>query len=153
MSVSIKNLMHPGDIHFVVSKSAQSLKLFNSHGNKEWECEARCWGQHRDWRSTNGDTPPGLYRIGTIYDTSGETPYGRWCIDLEDLENQETGNGRGGISLHGGGSGLPSPFSPHQGWVNAHGCVRVQNVDLERIVAMVKKVKASGHKAYLTVVG
>lgn len=149
--VSIKSKMRPGDLHFVVSKDSQFLKLFDSTGKKTWGCEARCWGQHGDWQSTNGDTPPGLYEVGVIYDTTGQRAYGRWCVDLIDLQNQETGNGRAGISLHGGGSGLPSPFAPKQGWVNTHGCIRVQNAELEQIVSMLKRCESSGRKAYITV--
>lgn len=148
---SIKDRMKPGDIHFVVSKEGRSLKLFEADGKSTWRCEARCFGQHSNWKATNGDTPPGLYVVGTIYDTQGEEPYGSHCLDLEDLEGQETGNGRAGISLHGGGSGLPDPFAPYQGWVNTHGCIRVQNVHLEKIVAMVRKCKYRGGKVYLTV--
>lgn len=147
----MKAPMKPGDYHLMVSKGAQSLKVFNCGGQCEWKAEARCWGQHADWTAPNGDTPPGLYRVGVVYDTTGEAPYGRWCVDLEDLEGQETSHGRAGISLHGGGSGLPSPFAPYQGWQNTHGCVRVQNAILERIVALIKRTRSAGHQVYLTV--
>lgn len=144
--------VRPGDVHLVVSRNAESLKAFNHQGAELFHCQARAVGQHPDWHRTGGDTPPGVYYVGVLYDTHGETPYGNYCLDLVDLTGNEDNNGRAGISLHGGGSGLPDPFAGHQGWVNTHGCVRVQNADLEyRIVPLVKTTKAGGFTVYLTV--
>lgn len=144
--------LSPGDVHMVVSREAETLKAFNHRGEVLFKIPARAWGQHRDWHSPNGDTPPGVYYVGTIYDTPGERPYGRYCLDLVDLTGNEDGNGRAGISLHGGGSGLPNPFAPYQGWVNTHGCVRVQNADLEyKIVPLVKTTKHNKFTVFLTV--
>lgn len=151
MSVSIKGRLKPGDYHLVVDRSARRLSVFKHNGEKQWGCDARAEGQHSDWASRNGDTPPGTYLCGTIYDTRGEAAYGAYCIDLVDLTGNEDDNGRAGISLHGGGSALPDPFAPHQGWANTHGCVRVQNTDLERIVQLIKTCKAMQRRVYLTV--
>ena len=38
-----------------------------------------------------------------------------------------------GRDIHGGGSGLPNPFAPRQGWVPTYGCLRMQNVDGEEL--------------------
>ena len=43
-----------------------------------------------------------------------------------------TGDARG-RDIHGGGSGLPDPFAPRQGWVPTHGCLRMQNIDGEEL--------------------
>jgi hypothetical protein len=48
-----------------------------------------------------------------------------------DVDHILHGNGRAGISLHGGGSASPDPFAPWQGLPATHGCVRVNNYDLE----------------------
>lgn len=152
MSIDIKGQMKEADIHVVVNGQSQRATVYNRKGEALWAFDARCYGQHNDWRKTNGDTPPGLYRVGQIYDTTGEAAYGYWCLDLIDLENQETGNGRAGISLHGGGSGLPRPFAPVQGWQSTHGCIRAQNQDVQRFVSQVRSVRANGGQAYLTVV-
>jgi hypothetical protein len=32
--------------------------------------------------------------------------------------------------IHGGGSGLPDPMAPRQGWVPTYGCARGQNEDV-----------------------
>lgn len=143
---SLASRMRPNDLHIVVNGETQKLVAYRKDGSVVYACPARCFGQHADWTRTNGDTPPGVYRCGTIYDTRGEASYGRWCVDLEDLEGQETGNGRAGISLHGGGSGLANPFAPYQGWQATHGCIRVQNADLERLVSLIRE-----HTTYLQV--
>ncbi len=150
--MNLKSKMGPKDLHIVVNGETQNLVIYNTAGKAQFQCKARCFGQHNDWTRANGDTPPGLYKVGLIYDTPGEAPYGRYCIDLEDLEGQETGNGRAGISLHGGGSGVPDPFAPYQGWVATHGCVRVQNADLDIIVRQIKDAKKVSGVVYLSVV-
>lgn len=147
-------LKGPNALHIVVdgNEGAQQLKVFGRDGHLVFRCAAHTWGQHENWRLPNGDTPPGKYEVGTIYDTTGEAPYGHYCIDLVDLEGQETLNGRAGISLHGGGSGLSDPFAPRQGWVATHGCIRVQNEDLEHIVALIRDTVKHGSNVLLTVV-
>lgn len=152
MGISIKSKMRTNDIHIVVNGESKNLTTYSFAGKQLFNCEARCYGQHNDWTAPNGDTPPGLYEVGIIYDTTGETPYGEWCVDLIDLEGQETGNGRAGISLHGGGSGLADPFSPYQGWQSTHGCIRVQNAELEKIVGTINRTKKAGGRVFLTVV-
>lgn len=149
---SIKSIMKPGDFHVVVNGTAQRATCFDRNGAKQWSVPARTWGQHHNWREPMGDTPPGLYVCGVVYDTHGERAYGPWCIDLIDLDNQETGNDRAGISAHGGGSALLDPFAPYQGWSNTMGCIRFQNHDIETLAALVKKAAHSGNKVYVTVV-
>jgi lipoprotein-anchoring transpeptidase ErfK/SrfK len=61
--------------------------------------------------------------------------------------------GRAGIGIHGGGSGLPAPFAARQGWAKTHGCVRVQNEDLTKLVKIVKGCLAAGGHVRLTVSG
>lgn len=149
---SLRDRMGAKDLHIVVNGETEKLVAYSRDGGVVYSCSARCFGQHSDWTRPNGDTPPGLYRVGQIYDTTGEAPYGEWCVDLEDLEGQETGNGRAGISLHGGGSGLANPFAPYQGWQATHGCIRVQNADLARIVDLIRDARTRGGTVYLTVV-
>ncbi|MGH3578857.1 MAG: L,D-transpeptidase family protein, partial [Mycobacterium sp.] len=43
--------------------------------------------------------------------------------------------GRHGIGIHGGGTGLEDPYADEQGWVKTHGCFRVQNQDLRSLCA------------------
>lgn len=152
MPISIKDKMGPQDLHIVVNGESKNLVAYQRDGHQVLRCPARCYGQHNNWRAPNGDTPPGLYRVGQLYNTTGEAAYGEWCVDLEDLEGQETNNGRAGISLHGGGSGLANPFAPYQGWQATHGCIRTQNADLEKIVELIRDARKRGGTVYLTVV-
>lgn len=153
--VSVRRLMRKGDFHIVVSASARTLKIFDSDGRNVFQCQARCEGQHRNWRARNGDTPPGLYEAGVIHDVRGahdEVSYGPWCIDMVDLEGNEDNNGRSGISLHGGGSGLPDPLAPRQGWYPTHGCIRVQNVDLTKTIEpLIRTAQKCGKRVFITV--
>jgi hypothetical protein len=149
---SIKSIMKPGDFHIVVNGAARVASCFDDRGKKHWSVPARTDGQHANWREPMGDTPPGLYVCGVVYDTRGEAAYGKWCIDLIDLEDQESGNGRAGISMHGGGSRLPDPFAPYQGWAATHGCVRFQNDAMENLVEpCVRRAQAAKRKVYVTV--
>lgn len=150
--MNLKNRMKLQDLHIIVNGETQRLVTYQRDGTPIFSCPARCYGQHSDWTQPNGDTPPGLYRVGQIYDTQGEAAYGQWCLDLEDLENQETGHGRAGISLHGGGTGLPDPFAPYQGWLPTHGCIRLQNADLTCLTTLIFDARKSGGSVFLTVV-
>lgn len=151
--MKFKDVAKPGDIHVVVSASQQTMNCFDFSGKKQWGIEAHCVGQLADWRQPNGDTPRGMYEVGVIYDTPGEAAYGDWCIDLEDLEGQESDNGRAGISIHGGGSASPRPFADKQGWYPTHGCIRCQNGDMrQRVYPTFKSVKAAKRKVFVTVV-
>jgi len=44
----------------------------------------------------------------------------------------DTGDPRG-RDIHGGGTGLPDPYAPRQGWVPTHGCTRGQNEDVQEL--------------------
>lgn len=148
---SLASKMGPNDLHIVVNGEAKTLVAYTRGGTVVLKGEAHCYGQHADWTRTNGDTPPGIYRAGVLYDTQGEAAYGRWCLDLEDLENQETGNGRAGISIHGGGSNLIDPFAPYQGWLATHGCVRLQNAFLEMFVSLYRHTREQKGTVYVQV--
>lgn len=150
---SIKSIMKDQDMHLVVNGALRKATLFNAKGEKQWTIAAGTDGQHSNWREPMGDTPPGLYKVGVIYDTKGERAYGRWCLDLIDLDGQESGNGRAGISLHGGGSVCKDPFAPWQGLPPTHGCVRVNNYDLEnRVEPVARRCAAAGFTLYVTVI-
>lgn len=149
----IKSRMQANDFHVVVCRHERTAKCFDKGGNLRWAIPALAWGQSENWHEPGGDTPPGLYLLGHVYTTTGEAPYGPYCIDLEDLEGQETSNGRAGISLHGGGSGCPDPFADFQPLLPTHGCVRVHNAHLTHKVMPTYNYAASkGGLVYLSVV-
>jgi hypothetical protein len=134
-----------GDSHLIVNDAVETMKAFSFEGKLLWEIPCLARGQYSDfeWKLTNSDTPPGLYRIGTIYrdyDINGDNPpydrtlmaYGWYSFDLVELEAQEVRYGRAGIMIHGGGSanGWPGAWAPKQPLFPTHGCVRCRNIDL-----------------------
>lgn len=148
----IKARMKAGDVHVIVDRSERTAKAFAKDGSLLFAIPALAWGQSENWHQPNGDTPPGLYKCGLIYDTRGEAPYGPFCIDLVDLENQETGNGRAGISWHGGGSACPDPFADFQPLLPTHGCVRSHNAHIvHKVEPMARKAQSAGRTVYVTV--
>lgn len=146
----------PGDFHLVVNDYSETMKAFDFHGSKLFTipCLARGQGGDSEWQSPNTDTPPGLYKVGSVwrdYERLGENPksvpadlmpYGWFTLDLEELEAQERRYGRAGIAIHGGGSALGRRgcWAPRQPLVTTHGCLRVHNADLrDKIVPLLSK--------------
>jgi len=139
-----------GDFHIIVNASTESAKCFDSSGKQLWKVPALATGQQPNWREWAGDTPPGVYKLGTAYndyEIAGESPeydrtlmsYGWVTFDMIDLEGNEDGNDRAGICLHGGGSGCgwPSAWHAQQALYPTYGCVRMHNQDLrDRILPL-----------------
>jgi len=140
-----------GDHHLVVDDKAEMVTTFDYKGQRLWSVAALARGQstETDWHSRSSDTPPGLYRIGTIYRdyeddpsatfTSDRRAYGWYSFDLIGLEGQEgpgSVDGRDGIMLHGGGSacGWPGAWLPLQPLYPTLGCIRMHNRDLRDLV-------------------
>ena len=134
-----------GDTHLVVNDQSETLTGWSFDGTRLFKLSALARGQGRDnqWGEPNTDTPPGLYRVGSIwrdYDRLGDAPgrqpelmpYGWYTLDLIELEDQERRYGRAGIAIHGGGSGLgwPGCWQPRQALLPTHGCIRCHNADL-----------------------
>ena len=140
-----------GDTHIVVNGLSNSAKAYSFDGKLLWEVKCLPHGQNNNWKATNGDTPQGLYKIGAVYKDYENNPnppysptlasYGWYSFDLVELENQEAGNGRAGIMIHGGGSSLgwPGAWAPFQALVSTLGCVRFHNQDLRDKVLPVTK--------------
>jgi hypothetical protein len=143
--------LKPGDHHLVVNDKSETVSAFDHKGQQLWKVPALARGQssETDWRSRASDTPPGLYRVGTIYRDYESDPsatfsadrraYGWYSCDLEGLEGQEgpgSVDGRDGIMLHGGGSacGWPGAWLPLQPLHPTLGCVRMHNRDLKDLV-------------------
>lgn len=156
MAKSIKDLMRPGDVHVIIDRSEKTAAAFDHTGERLFKIPALARGQHDNWREKGGNTPPGRYRCGVIYDTrhpdKDRRAYGDHCIDLIDEENQETGNGRAGVSWHSGGTACPDPFADYQPLLPTLGCTRSHNKDMREIVVpLVRKVQARGNTVYVTV--
>jgi hypothetical protein len=134
-----------GDSHLIVNDAVETMKAFSFEGKLLWEIPCLARGQYSDyeWKIQKSDCPPGLYKFGQLYNDyalhGDKAPYDRtlmaygWAFyDMIDLEGQETGIGRAGIGLHGGGSALgwPGAWAPSQPLVATWGCVRCKNFDL-----------------------
>jgi GH24 family phage-related lysozyme (muramidase) len=145
----------PGDTHLIVNDHTEKMDAYNSSGNRMWQisCLARGQGSDYVWSETNTDTPPGLYKIGQIYNDIarvGPNPswdrtlaaYGWLFFDMVELEGQERRYGRAGIGLHGGGTALgwPAAWAPYQGLVPTLGCLRIHNIELrDKILPLTKQ--------------
>lgn len=133
--------VNPGDSYLLVNDRDCDMEAYDHTGKLLWKIPCLASGQHSNWKKTGGDTPPGLYRIGQIYNDyeNDKNPpqsdtaqsYGWISFDLVELENQEAVNGRAGIMIHGGGTacGWPGAWEPEQELYPTLGCVRVQNID------------------------
>lgn len=141
----IKAPMRDGDSYLLVNDRDQDLEAYDRHGTLLFRIPALARGQgsDRDTRSRGSDTPPGLYKVGRIYqdyvERGADPPYseelqsyGWYSLDLIELEDQEARNGRAGIMLHGGGSacGWPGAWAPRQELHSTLGCIRCHNVDI-----------------------
>lgn len=133
------------DSHLIVNDITETMKAFSQKGQLLWEIPCLARGQYSDyeWKIQRSDTPPGLYKLGTLYNDHAKygahPPYDRtlaaygWAFyDMIELEGQESRYGRAGIGLHGGGSGLgwPGAWAPKQPLLATHGCCRIHNQDL-----------------------
>lgn len=132
-----------GDFHLVVNSDNRVIRAFTFEGVQVWQKPCLAIGQNINWQIQNGDTPPGLYTIGEVFNDFaifGNNPsYSRvlasygWCsFDLVDLEGNEDRSGRAGIMVHGGGSGLgwDECWKPDQKLSPTLGCIRMHNGDL-----------------------
>jgi hypothetical protein len=143
------------DTHLIVNDKVETMRAFSHDGKMLWQipCLARGQGADNNWLEYATDTPPGLYKLGTIYNDYvkfGKNPaydrtlaaYGWVFYDMVELEGQERRYGRAGIGLHGGGSALgwPGAWAPNQRLVSTHGCLRIRNNDLiEKILPLYNK--------------
>ncbi len=155
---SIKERMKPGDYHVVVDRSQNQATAFDHKGHKVWRnsVPALARGYQSNWRLRGGDTPPGLYVVGKVFDIPKNDrdydSYGDWCVDLVDLTGNEDGNGRSGISVHGGGSAAPNPHADFQPLLHTEGCIRFHNYHMRHnIIPLINQAKKAGCKVYFTV--
>ena len=145
------------DSHLIVNDKVETMKAFSFEGKLLWEIPCLARGQYSDheWKIAKSDTPPGLYKLGQLYNDyalNGDKPafdrtllaYGWAFYDMIDLEGQETGIGRAGIGLHGGGSALgwPGAWAAMQPLVSTHGCLRIYNRHLiDKVLPLYRKGK------------
>ena len=142
-----------GDTHIIVNDISETAKAFSFEGKLLWEVPALARGQGSDFefKLRNTDTPPGLYKLGTVYKDYEKDPtppydrtlmaFGWYSFDMVELENQENKYGRAGIMIHGGGSacGWRKCWDPYQPLYATHGCIRMHNQDLrDKVLPLTK---------------
>jgi len=121
-------------------------------GDSEALFEGRAAGTAGPGRMVkNGDTPFGIYS----YDQSeggrksyraprDPDSYGTGKIFITPLYGEAldtTPKARGDLRVHGGGSGLPDSYAPTQDLIETHGCVRLQNRDVDSLIGALKGLK------------
>lgn len=160
-TVSIKDRMKPGDVHLVADRKGRTVSAFGYDGKKLWSLPIRLEGvaggtlESPRWNVTNGDTPPGVWKVVRPEKIPASDPdaraYGWWYLWLAPVDGAAAKIGDVGIGVHGGGSGLPDPWAARQGWTRTHGCLRMQNEDLDKtVVPLLKKTQAAGHTMWLS---
>lgn len=149
----IRPPLKPGDHHLIANDRTEEIAGYQADGKEIWRAPCLCRGQGSDasYKGVGEDTPPGLYKVGQVYrdyDRTQNPPYSRdamaygwFSLDMEDLEGQESGIGRAGIMIHGGGSacGWPGAWAPRQALYPTLGCIRMHNVDLrDKVMPLLK---------------
>lgn len=157
--------MKNGDAHLIFNGQSRKLKfyLLSETGvelRHVWDCHDV--GVNDQNISAGQDVyghlckcPPGIgYTLGAPQTLEPpERPYGFFFTPVNDDPNGDFNNhGRAGIGIHGGGSDLPDPFAPQQGWEWTFGCLRLQNEDNAVFANSVKWIQHNGGTVYLDVV-
>jgi|ERR1017187_5311399 hypothetical protein len=145
------------DFHLVFRARSHQLICFDAGGARRWTLDAHGEGTNGSYNVVGGNTPPGLYecmKVEKTLSTEGTgiwNAYGPWYVWLQELEGQESSRGRSGVGMHGGGSNSPAPLAPKQGFYPTHGCVRLQNEDLPRLINTIRFAQSQGGRVFLTV--
>ncbi|NBU76042.1 MAG: L,D-transpeptidase, partial [Planctomycetes bacterium] len=68
--------VQPGDTYLLVNDRDEDMEAYDHTVAFLWKipCLARGQGADTDWTSTNTDTPPGLYKLGTLYPDYEQNP-------------------------------------------------------------------------------
>jgi hypothetical protein len=88
-------------------------------------------------RSLPGADDP--YHSNNVYPAAGPHNNNPDAFGPNDILT--TDDTRRGRWMHGGGTGLPDPSAPRQGWKPTHGCTRMQNEDIQELVGLVRAAK------------
>lgn len=144
--------LQPHDLHFMYSEAARQLKCFDPTGSLIWQAECRNSTVNNGTYGYFGNCPPGEFVLARPQ-VRHTVPFGFYFTLICDYNGHTAMQhwGRGGIGIHGGGSGLADPFAPRQGWQITEGCLRLQNCDNGHFVQIVEKAQAAGGRCYLTV--
>lgn len=142
------------DLHITFDGTAKSLKVWAPDGTLLWQTEARNRTVADGQLGHFGNCPPGEFLLGTPIGKNTHA-FGPFFIPVLDYAGYHAmlDFHRAGIGVHGGGSGLAQPLADNQGWCPTHGCVRLQNIALRHLVALVKGAQSKSGKVFFTVTG
>lgn len=123
------------------SKDDQLVHLVdNQDGSlvKSWECRSNFVPGVNEQGQPRESLPTGTYTVTAEVNKDGfkdrdgrsDPAYGTFYITTGDPRGRD---------FHGGGSGLPNPYAPRQGWVDTYGCPRMQNEDGEDLSRYIMK--------------
>ena len=93
----------------------------------------------------HSDFEEGFNEEGVPRESLPNGDYSCWAEDYSTACNNgasygtfyiHTGDSRG-RDIHGGGSSLPDPYAPYQGWLCTYGCLRMQNADGEELSSLI----------------
>lgn len=142
--------------HWVVDPVAKTGKFWVQDGQAPPELRHEFQVHNAtvaDGFGQDGHCPPGEYTLGRpIRSTKpygsnpSDVPYG-WVFIPTAGGHGNDGDVRavqGGIGQHGGGTGLPDPFAPRQGWQITEGCNRLQNEDVWQLAEAVDYILDRG---------
>jgi len=122
--------------HLIFDSETQRCKVysFETH-EKVFECEMHDAAVNGPGFDHFGRCPRGTYALAQRVSVHCPS-MGEWFTPVLNVP------GRAGIGIHGGGSDLPDPMAPKQGWENTHGCLRVQNADNAALTEILRGVAA-----------
>ncbi len=88
-------------------------------------------------------TPTGLFAVASVWRNPPDDFLGAWILPLtahsDVLKTYDGGDGR--VALHGrGGASLAAPL----GSAASHGCVRLANADISRVVRLIGRTALPG---------
>lgn len=131
----------------IYSRSAQEITAVDDGGEilGSWECRDDFVEGYNDEGLPRESLPNGIYdEIDAEVYYPGEQPqmYGTFYITTGDYRGRD---------IHGGGSGLPDPYAPYQGWVPTWGCLRMQNADGEELSNLITEANDAGQEVALIV--
>ena len=108
---------------------------------KGYECRSDFEEGYNDEGLPRAKLPNGNYWVKAEITHGKYGPaYGTFYITTGDPRARD---------IHGGGSGLPFPYAPRQGWLPTYGCLRMQNEDGEEVS---KWIEDNGNNMLLEVV-
>jgi hypothetical protein len=129
-------------MHVVYSGIDHHLKILGEGDREIFSCEARNDSVAPNAWRPNAGCPPGEYVLRSPQPNDPSKPSteandwhaeGLWFVELAGIPGHE------GIGIHGGGScAAPNWLAAHQRWCPTMNCIRVQNADLARFVALLK---------------